>query len=76
MLEKVRGKMQIGGEFVRNSASDGGAIHIFRAERDSAIDINGRFDSNEAKEYGWGSRGGAVRIQNILSTVCRALVPK
>lgn len=69
MLEKVRGKVRIGGEFVRNSASDGGAIHVFRAEPGCTIDINGRFDANEAKEYGWGSRGGAVRVQNILGTV-------
>ena len=31
--------------------------------------INARFDSNEAVEYGWGSRAGAVRLQYIKGTV-------
>ena len=33
------------------------------------LEINAEFDSNEAVEYGWGSRAGAVRLQYIHGTV-------
>lgn len=67
--DKVEGTIEINGKFYRNRASDGAAIHIFRPVSSAYVDINGVYEDNEAVEMGDGSRGGAIRFQNVESPV-------
>ena len=71
MFEQVQGKVDVSGQakFIANVASDGGAMHVVRAHPGSVMNINGYYEKNVAYEFGWGSRGGALRIQNVEGTV-------
>lgn len=71
MFEQVQGKVDVSGQakFIANVASDGGAMHVVRAHPGSFTTINGYYEKNEAHEFGWGSRGGALRIQNVEGTI-------
>lgn len=69
MFEQVQGKVDVNAQFIGNLASDGGAMHVVRAHPGSVMNINGYYEKNEAHDFGWGSRGGALRIQNVEGTV-------
>jgi hypothetical protein len=67
--DMVEGRLEIDATFRRNKASDGAAIHIFRPVFTAYVTINGLFEDNEAIELGTGSRGGAIRFQNVEAPV-------
>jgi hypothetical protein len=51
------------------------AQHISEAGPRGRVLIDGLFLNNTAREYGWGSRAGAVRLQYIATNVCGRLSP-
>lgn len=67
--DMVEGRLAIDGKFYGNKASDGAAVHIFRPVKTAYVTINGDFEGNEATELGIGSRGGAIRFQNVEAPV-------
>ena len=67
--DSIEGKLTIKGTFQRNKASDGAAIHLFRPTATSNVVIDGLYEDNEATELGEGSRGGAIRFQNVEGPV-------
>eukprot|EP01134_Creolimax_fragrantissima_P005774 CFRG5774T1 len=70
MLGNIDGSVDISdSKFFDNRASDGGAIHMARVNRNSVVNIDGIFERNEAHEQGWGSRGSALRFKYISGRV-------
>ncbi|KNC84317.1 hypothetical protein SARC_03478 [Sphaeroforma arctica JP610] len=53
--------------FLENIASDGGAVHIARVGITTTVNIDGRFERNQAREQGWGSRAAARDSNNYAS---------
>lgn len=64
-LDWVAGRLIIDGNFINNSASDGGAISIDIVTSHGRAKITGRYIGNNAIDYGLGSRGGAIRPEFV-----------
>eukprot|EP00123_Amoebidium_parasiticum_P017991 comp24062_c0_seq1/m.43231 comp24062_c0_seq1/g.43231 ORF comp24062_c0_seq1/g.43231 comp24062_c0_seq1/m.43231 type:complete len:572 (-) comp24062_c0_seq1:354-2069(-) len=56
-------------QFKGNMASAGGAFYLGNIEAGAKLTVNSTFESNEAREFGWKSRGGAMWLEQVHGEV-------
>ncbi|KNC79302.1 hypothetical protein SARC_08307 [Sphaeroforma arctica JP610] len=65
-MDWVQCEVHFVGNYTNNTSSDGGAIHIESIQEGGSIEFDGHYENNQAVEGGWGARGAANRVRDMV----------